>query len=67
LTEIPQNVDKASIKNMDFFRIFRLSNGTLSTCFWQKFWRKNWKIVFVQIFKKCIFRPNIFPAKQGWV
>ena len=64
---MPQKVDKAFIKNIDVFRIFLLSNDTLSKCFWQKFWRKNWKIIFVQILKKCNFRSNIFPAKQGWV
>jgi len=64
-TEIPKKVDRAFIKNIDFLRIFRrFSKSTLSKCFWQKFWRKNCKIVFIQILKN-FFRPNIFPAKQG--
>jgi len=34
LTEIPQNADKAFIKNIDFLRIFRiLSYVTISKCF----------------------------------
>jgi len=66
LTEIPQSIGKAYIKNMDFLGFFPFFPMVLSKCFWQMFWRKNLKIRIVSNFEEIHFLPkHCFPTKQG--